>query len=194
MSNLLLLGVGGPLGAAIPLPPSTLNPLDKAPGITLSNGNLTATNNNSAIANVRSTTPRTSGKLKFEITCGVTGAPSSPSFGLATASASLTVNIGTDLNSLDVDRAGGVFYNNLNIGASDPYVSGSIISLEVDFAGLTLFTQVFGGSRLGPFALPPLLSPAFVIVDAFNLNNSMTVNFGATAFAIAPTAGYSAWG
>jgi hypothetical protein len=175
---------------------STLSPTDKAAGITLSNGNLTATNTSGTVSNVRSTTSRGSGSYHVEFAIVNTGGrPSYPAPGFGNGSASLTLDMGQDANSCSYDRSGAVFYNGVNLGAVDAFTSGAVLALEIALGTSQLWVQLLGGTgRKGPFSVSGLSTPIFVMVGTKGLGEAVTVNFGAAPFSITPTSGFSPWG
>lgn len=176
---------------------STWNPLDKASTLVLSGGNLTATCSPAGDAAVRGTTSKTSGKLHFEVTINSAGAfPSYPEFGLANGSADLNADLGTaDDNSVDVDPTGGVYVHNVSLGSIDAYGVGNTVALEIDFSLAQIWITKLGGTgRKGPFSVSALGATLYAIAQVRSTSDSITINFGATAFAITPTSGFSAWG
>lgn len=91
LAVLLLVGLAAQASA------TTWNPSDKSSGITLSNGNLTATSG-SGIADVRATTSKSTGKFCWEATASTVGVDWG--LGLANSSYPLAVNgLGSDINS-----------------------------------------------------------------------------------------------
>lgn len=108
----------------------TWNPFDKADGVTLTNGNLTATanTNNSNLSNVRANLGRNAGKWVFEITSTVSHSAESSGFGFANATASLTAEFAGGTNNStgyykDEGATGEVYLNNAIVDTAGPRVT-----------------------------------------------------------------------
>jgi hypothetical protein len=201
--------------------PSTFNPSDKAATVTLSNGNLTATQNTTAstFEAGRSTTSRGSGLAYFELT--ITSRSSSSGhnqgtvFGFANSSATLTGGYpGANNNSVGAqtgDNPGGILYNTAAYGTyiGTQVSAGDVVGIAVDMnKGLFWIKNVTTASNwnnsasadpaagVGGFGVPTV-SDAFFMWAGANLGvvaDVSTVNFGAAAFAGTLPSGYVAWG
>lgn len=168
------------------------NPADKNSEITLSNANLTATKAPGAAEGfVRGTTSKSSGKWHFEVTCQTPGT-ARDGVGIATSGASVD-------SGLLLANPGGAYQVNGYVGAfatpagfgNGTYGNGDVIAVEVDLDNLQLYFQKSGGSRIGPFTIG---SGAFFPAVTFDTTGAAFVgNFGASAFTITPTSGFSAW-
>lgn len=98
---------------------STWNPSDKSANVTLSNGNLTATQSSSAGTNsmVRGTSGKSTGNLYFEVSLDYCNGAANDGWicGVANATQSLSNFVGSSTNSLGVGDNGSVgivWYNN----------------------------------------------------------------------------------
>lgn len=179
---------------------TTWNPGDHSSQIALTGSNLIATCSSTPpnTAGVRSTTSRSSGKLHLEFTINaISGIGAAwPLYGLANASLNMSNNTaGTTRDSIEAQRNGVTFFNNVNLGAIDTYVAGNTIALEVDFGTLQVWFQKLGGTgRKGPFSIASAITPYFIYTESNGVGSQVVLNVGATSFAISPTAGFSAWG
>lgn len=181
--------------AAPAAPPTTWNPAAKDAAILLSGGNLVATVNSPPVntyGSVKGTNSRSSGLLHFEITFA--GATSDAiGIGLCNAAAAVNNYAGVDSNSVG-------YFNNGNVGISGgvaavlPTFGNQTVALEVDIPSLLVYFQVFGGPRSAGISIAAISGALFPMWTGRNAGNVGTANFGASAFLIAPTAGYSAWG
>ena len=168
------------------LVPTTWNPSDKGAGAALSGGNLTFSGNvNSAC---RSSFSAASGKWYWEVTLGAGTYP--VAVGIGKAGAALNDYVGSDANSIG-------WYGNI----PDYYVNGSattygttsgrgaVISVLLDLDGGTLALWRNGVS-MGTMVSG--LSGAWYAMVSGNQDSSSygTANFGATAFAYTPPAGF----
>lgn len=187
---------------------ATLNPFDKAASVVLSNGNLTAsmpTNNN--LGMVRSTRSIAAGKAYFEGTF-VAGNPaagfSELGIGLVDASAFLSqppsvqgVGVQTQPNIFVAGNSAGLY---TNVDA----VIGDVWGIAIDAtAKLAWFRKNVGlwnnsgsadpATGTGGVDISVLTFPLFagIFVDnEVNTPATITVNFGATAYAFTPPAGF----
>ena len=187
--------------------PTTWNPADLA-GITLSNGNLTATSNTGGGAGVRAAAGLSSGKYYFEITSTTA---SLAYLGLALASASLTT--GSTAGGVGVNMPGAIYVNGSAIGSSIPGRSaGAILCIAVDLSNtLIWFRTGAAGSwnALSGTANDPAtgtggvnyrtaggILPAGALYpwfsSAFTNGQVMTANFGASGFSGVVPAGFTA--
>lgn len=171
--------------------------MDKAASLTLSSGDLVATDSGGSDYDaVRATLGKTSGKHYFEVTRGSTG---NVSIGVATSAHTLssgTSYIGGQAASWGF-YSQGHFYNN-GASAGNPlggYGSGAVISVALDLdAGKLWFAEngVWSGDPAAG------TDPAFsgitgTIFPAFSADAgaSGTANFGASAFSYTPPSGFS---
>lgn len=153
---------------------ATWNPSDKDSHVTLSNGNLTATVNNSggSYPTVRSTVGKSSGKFVFEFT--VTSA-TSLQIGVETAASSLTSYVGSQSTSWGYAIAGYVYHNG---AASGPYASftvGDVIGVRADMDnGIVSFFK----NGIYQTALTGVTGTVYAAISS-NTAGGGTANFGA---------------
>jgi hypothetical protein len=95
----------------------TWNPSDKTAGLTLSNGDLTATKTGATNENIRATAGYATGKYYFEFTSGLAGSPSNDYYGVRDVSESINT---TGITGLSAGQRLGVSL-------------GSVIRIAVDF-------------------------------------------------------------
>jgi hypothetical protein len=185
---------------------TTWNPADKTSGITLSNGNLTATAN--AINNaVRSVNSQSTGKFYWEVTCTLWS--SSCGAGIALLSAPL---LPTPINAVIVNQGNGIIFNNaVNTGASlgaSTVVTGVTLGIAVDFiAGLAWFRVAPAGNWNGSGTGNPATGAIGVNFAPISSGgtaqffgwtccnggtNATTANFGDSAFTGAVPSGFTA--
>jgi hypothetical protein len=171
---------------------TTWNPADKNANVTLSGGNLTATQTAASTDGaVRGTTSKSTGKWHFEVYVAA-GATGRPSMGIANSSQSLSASNGAD--------SAVIFQNGTPViaGVSQPLVTAmttpGYMAIEVDLDNSDIYFQFNGGSRDGPYDISGISGPFFPFVCVFNTGNSGVANFGQSAFSVAVTSGYSAWG
>lgn len=127
------------------------NALDFATGITLSNGNLTATSNNVASQSVRSTTSKLSGKYCAAVTASTISTDWNVGFSNATMSLAIPAGLGSDANGIGFDPNSvganqGVFFNNVALSgvASAPSSNGDVAMICADFTA-----QLFWATSAG---------------------------------------------
>ncbi len=166
---------------------STWNPADKDSNITLSNGNLTATQGVvGSFTTVRSTVSVTTGKWYWEYNIGNSPAMS----GVGNASATLSSYIGQDINGQGYYSDNGQKYQNsgsASYGAT--YTAGDVIGIALDTAGTVTFYK--NNSSQGSISL--LFSGPFFAAWSSNTNGvAVTANFGASALTYTPPSGYNA--
>lgn len=192
------------------------NPFDKATGVVLTNGNLTATcnTNNPGNQNVRITLGRNTGKWVFEITQTVSHSAESTGFGFANATASLTAEYAGETNNStgyykDNGSNGEVFLNNAFVDSAGARV-GSIpqtwmvaCDLDNDRWWIEVGTAGFikGGVTINITVANPVDSFSLTALGSgllfpfLNLTwlDSYTINLGATAFNAPLPAGFMSW-
>jgi hypothetical protein len=179
---------------------TTFNPSDKAAGITLSGGNLIATNNNSTISTVRAVDKQVSGKWYWEYTCN-TFANNSSGVGIEWNSAPLNSNV-ADTGSVvpgkcGVARLGQIAVDGNSTGITfGTIANGAVICVAVDLtARLVWFRLGAAGNWNNNATYNPATGtggvsifglgggiPAFPAVTVAGLNDQVTANFGDTAF------------
>lgn len=184
--------------------------------ITLSNGNLTASNDgsNGADHGIRVTNSKTSGKRYFEITVGTFDGDSFSNcgFGLTIPTQDLDTATNFDVNpalagqSFWVRHTGSLTLRGSTTGFSlGGGIAGSIVSLAVDFGHQKIWVRKDGGiwnnhggddpaTDSGGIGISALGSELYPFLATEHLRVAqVTANFGATTFAYAPPFGFVAW-
>jgi len=187
------------------LSPSTMDPAAKSNFVALSNGNLTVTSGLfgvNALSRARSTQSRNF-HSHFEVTATTVRNSGQPmAIGVCTSGvdmggygANVTGFSGVVANGASGDLyADGAFVGN---SASYAFASGDVLTIDCDPATNTLKICKNGGGWF-TMALPTSTEDFYVCImanpqDAPATQNVATVNFGATAFLVAPSGGASAF-
>lgn len=184
---------------------STLDPASMVGG-TLSNGNLTWTSDGSTNgAGAKSTTNKTTGKWYFEFTIvqmpgGTLGGAGA--FDNAAAISTATTGLGSHGGSGFVVN-GPIYVNGsqpgnatMNGSGRTPQVGDTIgVGIDADNKTITFENWTSGG---GQSPVVTMVSETNYVAAVFMSGTTpdfkVTVNFGATAFAGTPFAGYTKWG
>lgn len=119
-------------GSAAAAAATTWNPSDQS-GMTLSNGNLTATTNSAAQAGVRSTSAMPGVPSYFEITLTTSG--SSEVVGIADSSwvETAAAGLGGDNNGIGLLETGAVHLNNVAVGSAMPaWTAATVLGVAVN--------------------------------------------------------------
>lgn len=167
---------------------ATWDSANKSAGITLSGGDLVATNNSGSAAGVRSTVGVSSGKWYWEITATTIGAfarvgisNSSYTFGL----------LGNTANSWGYNKGNGNKFNNGDLGAyGASFATGDVIGVALDLDGGTL-TYYKNNTTQGT-AFTGLSGTFYAAISVSNTNDVYTANFGATTLTYTPPSGFNA--
>lgn len=203
-------------GFAAAAAPVTFNPADQS-GMTLSNGNLTATASPFSPTSVRSTTSYTTAKVCFEAVANTIG----PFWTLGVADATFNLanpgGVGVDTHAIgtDVNNAGalqGSFYNNTVLGAVGAAASPSgeavtiCVSLSpganaywVSTATMRAASHPWNNSgtanpatNTGGLAFNSISCPCFIIFNEGNEAGVATLN-ATGPFVTGTPAGFSPW-
>jgi len=205
------LGTAVVAGLAVTLDPATL-----PGGVTLSNGNLTAATTNFGWHSARGTLAHVSGQYYCEAT--LVSIVYGVGLGLCNATENLGSVLGGDDNAIMAftnhsDSSSGVFYGGSIIGAigTPLFNVGDVIGMAVDLTAQKVWFynpaagqwngDVIGSQNpvggVGGYTTAAIQSGSAPIFPAVALDvtgDSVTINMGATGFANAPPAGFSAWG
>lgn len=184
---------------------TTFDPAHKSAGVTLSNGNLTASTSTTG-GSVFATSSRTAGKLYFETSGAATGA-NTYAKGLANNSFAVTDFVGNDAvgNSIGYANSGDVRISGISVvttavnNQSDIAIDLSLRLLWVRPSGAALWNGTAGAdpsTGIGGIILPvPMQTGAiFPIASISIVANQITANFGASAFSDPLPTGFVAWG
>lgn len=167
---------------------ATWNPADKNSGVTLSNGNLTATSSVTG-GLVRSTISKSSGKWYWEETV-VSTLTHEPVVGVANSTANLTLYLGGDINGWGYYGDNGNKYNNNSgVAYGATFVAGDVIGMALDMNAGTLTFYKNGVSQGTAFT--GLSGSIFAADGNTNESSVTTANFGATAFAFTVPSGFN---
>ena len=166
---------------------ATWNPSDKDAGITLSGGNLIATNNNNVYSAVRSTIGKSSGKWYWEVVfTGINAALS----GIANSTAALNTYIGADANGWSYFVSAQKYNNGTGTAYGATYATGDVIGVALDMDAGTL---IFYKNNVSQGTAFTGLSGTMYAATSMNVTGeSVTGNFGATTLVYSPPAGYCA--
>lgn len=178
-------------GSGLPATSLVWNSADKDGGITLSNGDLTATAA-AAFLMVRGTIGKSTGKWYFEVTC--TASLTFGTVGIAEAGASLSSFVGGQTSSFGI--ATSLIYTNFTSTGSDVGISaGDVVGVAVDldagkvwFAGNNVWVNG-GNPAAGTSENYSGLSGTYYPADSPS-TTSHTIN---AALVYAPPAGFSVW-
>jgi hypothetical protein len=186
---------------------TTWNPSDKHADITLSGGDLIATQTTTGnYRNVRSILGHNTGKKYFECRLNAATSPADVIvIGLGTGSASLSTFISTSGGSSYSSglAADGFAYNGpsggIGVDTGKPISVAEWAGIAVDFAANKAWVRDATGWAGDPvagtgnsFTLPGNLLHA--MVGGFTTGDQIEANFGASAFAYAVPSGFAAWG
>jgi hypothetical protein len=186
---------------------TTWNPSDKSAGITLSNGNLTATDNlnDSTLHDVRAVASHSAGLYYAEF--HVDTSPNSMHLGIANSTEALNANIGnTDNNAIAIDDGGTVWLNGGSVGTASAFVLNDIVCMAVDMGHTNIWFRTNGGiwnnnaannpaTNVGGFSFASMAAGPWFPMVAVRNNNGFTANFGApaTPYAQSVPAGFGNW-
>jgi hypothetical protein len=178
-----------------------------ATNVTLSNGNRTATHSNTSTnSGARPTSSKTAGKFYFEITYNTAPSVGDP-VGILQTSATYTNLVTNGSNCCSVFGSGEVYSLNTSQSIQFPggFTAGNVLSVAVDFGAGKLWFRKNGGiwNNNGsadpatnvsgtPFAAPGGGYTPAVGFTTGGSGNNVTANFGASAFAYAVPAGFTA--
>jgi hypothetical protein len=179
---------------------ATWNPADKASGITLSNGNLTATD--IGLGAVRATIARSSGKIYFEVHIDSVGTHT-PNIGLADALYSLTTNLGTGAGGGASGNAWAwqndsttIWHNGTFSGSGANFTTGDVVAVAADLTAGKLWWAVnnawilSGNPATG--ANPAFTGVTGTLFPAVSVSGcAVTARLAASAFSFPPPAGFS---
>jgi hypothetical protein len=189
------------------------DPAKKNAGITLSNGNLTATTPANAVyaSILASGAGKTTGKYYFEVTITAMN-PDGQGIGFGNASADLTAQGGSTVNSVGWRRNGSISHNNSVYATIQTFAQGDVVAMAVDLdAKLVWFRNKTGGTTnnwnnsgtanpaTGTGGITGTPSPGLAAGPYFPeatleiAGDVFTANFGATAYAMTPPALFLNW-
>ena len=179
---------------------TTWNPADKSAGITLTGGNLIATGGLNT--GCRGVDHQVAGQFYFEYT--MTTWAGSTSCGVANLAAGFAPGTSTGVSS--VNAAGQIVCNGSNIASLGARANGNIIGVAVDFTARLIWFRVapagnwngtagFAPGGTGGVNISPIGgvgSSVYPYFASITTSNSVTANFGDSAFSGAVPSGYTA--
>lgn len=193
-----------PIGTGAVTTPSvtttTFDPAQKAASITLSNGNLTATQASGGWNGTKglSSLAKASGKWYFEVTV-VSNTSNLIIVGVANSGASLTAFCGSDVNGWGYYGGNGqIFTGGGNFPGGSTFTNGDVIGVWID---ATLKRAWFAKNNAVILSGNPATNtnPSFTgltgsLMPMISINSagSIIANFGAVAFTYPPTGGFVA--
>jgi hypothetical protein len=163
---------------------STFDPTNTNASITLSNGNLTATNptavSNDMTMGTIGVNPTGSSFRYFEMTVNTGAGTTAPtiSIGLAGAGTSTASGVGLNSTSIGYAASGSVFFNSSGLSGPPTYTTGDVI-------GVLLTPDTVYFTKNGQVVAVDTRLPSGMLYPAVSFGNSteqVTANFGASAF------------
>lgn len=200
------------MGGGAPLP-TTWNPADKSPDLTLSNSNLTATLTVGAPTdeNVRSIASLTSGKIYWEIICTNTVLSGSFFTGVSSAAFVLSGLLGATASSCAYASNG--FYTGRddanqplpgNLTVLPAYTTADVVCIAFDVNNKKIWFRKNGGNwnndvianqnpanNIGGFDMSGIADPYFADLDVERNTEAGTAVFSSTAWSFTAPAGFS---
>jgi len=175
----------------------TWNPNDKAVGITLSNGDLTATSTTITWKGVRSTDYRSSGKWYWEVKIDATPA-GQLIIGIGTSSETLTFP-GDNIEGYGYRASTGDSYHAAYVAYGDSYTVNDVVSIALDLDNNKIWWAKNGtwqasgvpASGTNP-AYTNVVGEFYAMAGLYNDGEEVTANFGASSFTYTPPTGFQA--
>ena len=162
---------------------TTWNPADTNAGITLSNGNLTATANSGTDNICARASVFRSDIRQFEVTIVAEVEAFYPGIALGNASASLSTFPGSDNNGIGFNGN-----NTGNLGGAPiagpgfTWTAGDVITVAYDGAAKTLRLAKNGGAFSSAYDVSVISGAVAPMMYTAAIGDSLTANFGASAF------------
>jgi hypothetical protein len=186
---------------------TTFNPSDKTAAVTLSGGNLIATNTTNAIGGVRAVDRQLVGRFYWEYICNVVAGNAATGVGIASPTASLSLSsFNAQSGTSGVTRSAGTIYvEGVSTGSAvGAITAGSVIGVAIDSDARLVWYRLgaagnWNGSAsanpaTGAGGIPILLGrgvPIYPAVFVNGTNDQTTANFGDSAFVGAVPSGYT---
>ncbi|HPN96254.1 MAG TPA: tail fiber domain-containing protein, partial [Candidatus Moranbacteria bacterium] len=176
---------------------ATWNPSDKNAAITLSNGDLTATSANGLHKSVRATIGKSSGKWYWEYTAGAIASGGYSYLGVGTTAALLTTYVGNDAEGYSYCPQGNTWHGAVSTSGVSTFVQNDVIGVAVDLDEDKVWWskngtwQASGDPETGANGRYTGLTGTFYpMVGLYTTGNSVTANFGDSAFSYTPPTGF----
>lgn len=174
---------------------ATLNPSDKSTNITLSGGNLIA-NIGTAVGVVRSTIAKSTGKWYWEFyMTSIDHLLNTTGVGIANINAGLDISLGVDINGWSYGNSepdGVKVHNGIGEIYGLPFIQGDVIGVALDMDAGTLQFYLNGSSQ--GIAYSGLSGSIYAAIGFYATAQAETItaNFGASAFSYSVPIGYNA--
>ena len=187
---------------------TTFNPSDITAHITLSGGNLIATQNAvSTTEAVRAVDGKTTGKYYIEFTIGGTWAGGNSGVGIASISATLAGLLPSAALGSIYFKGGTVYVNTVSQGALTAQAAANVVGVAVDLDANLIWFRIGAGNWNGNAAYSPATGIGgystasvttnglltFPAVTLGSNGDTVTANFGATAYANTAPTGFGTW-
>jgi hypothetical protein len=182
---------------------TTWNPADKNANVTLSNGNLTATDT-SGTSPVRAIASHSTGKFYYSV--HLDALAGNGTTGIANSAATLGNFVGSDNNGVAYNPSGGsVLANSAALATIQTSVQGNTVDVAVDIGGQLIWFRTNGGNWNNSGTANPATGtggisfasvaagPYFPAWAGFAASDAVTANFGAAAYTFAAPAGFGNW-
>jgi len=172
---------------------------------TLSGGNLVATA--TGVGGVLSQDVQTAGMFYFEITIGATFASANSGIGICNGNAALATVGATPSNAVLLRRNGTLFIDNVSSGSVAPTLTaGNVVGVAVNLISRMIWFRVGAGNwnnnaandpvgSIGGKSIAPVIpgyQSAYVVGALAQTGDTVTANFGTTAFVGTVPSGYVA--
>ena len=187
---------------------TTWNLSDKSANVTLSGGNLTATQASGSTCGVRAAHQQSAGKYYWECTCTTFGGIGGD-VGFATLSASFSTTLAgvtAPVPSVAVAKTGPIWSNAVNSGSTLGTINnGNVVCVAVDLSGQRIWFRLgAAGNWNGSGTANPATGTGGVAITLGNgvaaypqinfnaVNDTFTANFGDAAFTGSVPSGFTA--
>lgn len=182
---------------------TTFDPANTAADITLSGGNLTATNNDGSRGGTRSIASASSGKKYCEVLVTTVTSSAVTVFGISNASTALDAFPGSTLDGFGMAFDGNGYISGASVGnIALGLTNGDRLCMAVDFTAEQIWFRKNGGdwnnlgtndpvAGTGGFDFSTInAGPYYAMLSLVDLNDVCTANFGGTAYAHTPPSGF----
>ena len=202
-------GAGFDIGAVEATFTTTWNPSDKATSIILSNGNLTFALGGNGYDGLRAVASASSGKKYWELTARtIVSTPNTIVEGVANGSLPVNgggVYLGSNLDGIGWAGNGNVYINSSVVATIQGWQQGDILSFALDLDSKRIWFRTNGGNWNDNSANDPgtntggldtstlTAGPYFAFGQGASGRDTLTANFGGSAYAQSVPSGFSNW-
>jgi hypothetical protein len=166
---------------------ATWNPADIGTYTVLAGSNLTLKANNNTPSGGRSTIGKSTGKWYWE--CSPDSSATAQSIAVATSSADLNSQMGSDAFGWGYLADGTIYHNGGTLASVSSYGSGSLIGIALDMSAGTV---AFYLNNVLKYTATGLSGTFFAAASGRYAPNGIIANFGATALTYTPPTGFNA--